>query len=204
MKHSRTRKRFNQPVFVNRGSSILSDQSGDSRNSLPSLVTLDSDAEIQELYDDLSQQQQSYSDCDDNIGLQPPTLEAIQQLLSQLPKTNLTKQAWQALLDKNKHPHGYSTEYFPFWNELCCFLFLGRYDDKLGITRNILDFFIVILKTLQTSGIVSQDYYIPASGAVIEEYWQNLPQVPVCMYIIVILYTNKKWFEACCFFLSLH
>ena len=133
-----------------------------------------------------------------------PSGATVKNHINNLPNNhinNLTKQAWEALLKKNKHPHAYSNDWFPFINGLCTFLFVGRYDPKIGLTRAVVDFIIVIFKSLKQAGIIANDYYVPASGALIEEYWENLPQVPLCLFYFSF---SAEWFEVLLFFLSLH
>ena len=89
------------------------------------------------------------------------------------------KQAYQTLLDHNTTNREASSDWFPFTNELAFFLFIGRYDPDLAITRSITDYFLMILHTMQQNGVIAADYFIPKSASTVEKWWQYIPQPPL-------------------------
>ena len=89
------------------------------------------------------------------------------------------KQAWETLLQQKTSIPDSTHEWFPFPNALYLFLFVARYDPTIVITRNIINFFIKILKTLQQQGVIKPDYNIPSDGIVIERLWEHIPQLPL-------------------------
>ena len=91
------------------------------------------------------------------------------------------KKGWEALLNQKTSIPDASNEWFPFPNALYLFLFIGRYDPSLAITRNIIKYFIKILKTLQNQGFIAPIYKIPSDGSEIERLWEHLPQLPLGM-----------------------
>ena len=89
------------------------------------------------------------------------------------------KQAWVNLLQQETDIPGATYEWFPFPNALYLLLFIGRYDPTLAITRNIINYFIKILKTLKQQGFISNNYKIPGDGSEVERLWSHLPQLPL-------------------------
>lgn len=89
------------------------------------------------------------------------------------------KLGWQTLLQQKTAIPNSTRDWFPFPNSLFLFLFVGRYDASLGITRNVINFFIKILKQLQHEGHLDASYQIPGDGSEIERLWTHLPQFPM-------------------------
>ena len=77
--------------------------------------------------------------------LQWPTAQQVLEKIQQLPNNHPIKDAWTSLLSFEKKYQNSSNDWFPFINELCLFLFIGRFDAKLGITREIMNFFLIQL-----------------------------------------------------------
>ena len=89
------------------------------------------------------------------------------------------KLGWQTLLQQKTAIPDSTRDWFPWPNSLYLFLFVGRYDASLGITRNVVNFFIKILKQLQHEGHLDVSYKIPGDGSEIERLWTHLPQFPL-------------------------
>lgn len=111
-----------------------------------------------------------------------PTGAQVRNFIEQEANPNDDKEiklGWQTLLQQKTAIPNSTNDWFPFPNALYLFLFIGRYDASLAITRNIINFFIKILKTLQDQGHLDASYKMPGDGSEIERLWTHLPQLPL-------------------------
>ena len=108
-----------------------------------------------------------------------PTVQQVLDEMKELDDNNEIKLSWSVLLEQETKGADPGDEYCPFPNELYGLLFLGRYHKNLGITREIITWFIKILKTLRKNGIMKASYKIPSDGSAIERLWEELPELPL-------------------------
>lgn len=111
-----------------------------------------------------------------------PTVQQVLDEMKQLDDDDEIKLSWSTLLKQETKGSVPGDEFCPFPNELYGLLFLGRYHKNLGITREIITWFIKILKTLRKNGIIQQNYKIPSDGSAIERLWEELPELPLGIY----------------------
>ena len=119
-----------------------------------------------------------------------PTVQEVIDEMKKLDDDDEIKLSWSTLLKQETKGADPSDEYCPFPNELYGLLFLGRYHKNLGITREIITWFIKILKTLRKNGIIKASYKIPSDGSAVERLWEELPELPLGIF----------FFLLCCFF----
>lgn len=109
---------------------------------------------------------------------QNPTSQQIREAISNLSPNDHCRQAWEALLQSAINNNDASDEWYPFINCLCFMLFLLRYHPTLAVSRETMDIFLIILLTLQTQGIIHQNYWIPTCATTIEKWWSYFPTPP--------------------------
>ena len=112
-----------------------------------------------------------------------PTVAQVLDEMKQLDDDDEIKLSWSTLLKQETKGADPGDEYCPFPNELYGLLFLGRYHKNLGITREIITWFIKILKTLRKNGIIKAKYKIPSDGSAIERLWEELPELPLGIFL---------------------
>ena len=117
----------------------------------------------------------------------PPTEEVL-NVIGQLPADDTGRLAWESLLFHDCESTKADPDWYPWRNELCMMLFLCRYDPTFSISRNAIQCFIFILKTLQQNGHLNQRYWIPKHANTVERWWKWLPKPPQSM-----LSYNKKY-----------
>ena len=103
----------------------------------------------------MSDHEQGYYDDDDTDYIysceqnkekwQWPHPKTIIQEVSKLTDDDANRLALETLLKHDIPNTAADTDWYPFRNELL--LFVARYDPKLGITRNIIQYFLKILRT---------------------------------------------------------
>ena len=113
-----------------------------------------------------------------------PPPETIFAKISTLDEHDANRLAWETLLKHDIPNTAADTDWYPFRNELGLLLFVGRYDPKLGITRNIIQYFLKILRTLQANGHITRDYVIPKNATTVETWWKYIPQPPVRLVLL--------------------
>jgi hypothetical protein len=107
-----------------------------------------------------------------------------QQLQSLSDDDNPSREAWQALLDHDKENTNASHRWYPFRNEACFLLWLGRYDPTLTMTRHMLRWILKLLRTLQRNKIIIETYHLPKDPTTIEKWWQYVPTPPKSMFAV--------------------
>lgn len=115
-----------------------------------------------------------------------PPQQALVNALRQLPNDSPNKLAYQALQKHEEWNTKYEhVDWRPFANELAWMLFAGHVDPGLHVTRNILKWVLSMLHTLQTNGIIKQDYWIPRNATTIEQWKRFFPKPPT-RYVCVL------------------
>ena len=118
-----------------------------------------------------------------------PDTRRILNSVDSLPDNDPNKIAWLSLINHNcESKFGDINDWYPFGNELCFLLFVGRYDPDRAITREIITFFCSILHTLKQNGHLNGEYFVPKNGNVIETWWKHLPTPPMRMFFILIVF----------------
>lgn len=142
----------------------------------------DSHDNISEHYNnEINSDTDSYSDSDD---WDFPTPDDVSQEINQLENLNPNKLAWQALLEHDDENSKAHVDWYPWRNELCMLLFLCRYDPTYGMTRNIIQCFLDILRTMKKNGHITANYFIPKDASTVEKWWKFIPKPPIRMLLL--------------------
>ena len=109
-----------------------------------------------------------------------PNTTQILNLINELPDNDPNKIAWDSLINNQEESKNANiNDWYPFRNELCFLLFVGRFDPDRAITRQTMTYFCSILRTLQQNGHLNEDYFVPKNGNLIETWWKYLPTPPM-------------------------
>lgn len=119
---------------------------------------------------------------DEHKGFQMPDQQHLQQELNNLRDDDKSQIAWNSLIKHNKSNKNASYQHYPFVNTACSLLFFGRFNPTLGITRNITQWVLTLLRTLQVEGHLDSEYFIPKDASTIEKWWKYIPQPPLSMF----------------------
>ena len=109
-----------------------------------------------------------------------PNPNVLRDQLSRLPATNESVIGWSALINFNKTNNAANPDWYPFVNEFDFLSFALMNNPKLGVTHQIMNFVIKIMKTLKNNGVIDEEYKIPANALAIVRRWDTIPQPPVC------------------------
>ena len=94
------------------------------------------------------------------------------------------KLAWTSLLEHESWNDEAPNNWRPFDNGLCAMLFLGYVNPELHLTRNVLNWFLAVLHSLQQQGVIKNNYWIPADGTTIERWKRFFPVPPTSVSIL--------------------
>ena len=118
------------------------------------------------------------NDNNNNLPWRWPSSDQVTRVIGQLPDDDTGRLAWEALLHHDCESTKADADWYPWRNELCMMLFLCRYDPTFSISRNAIQCFIWILKTLQQNGHFNGRYWIPKHANTVERWWKWLPKPP--------------------------
>ena len=107
-----------------------------------------------------------------------PDQAELKQRYERLEPSSPSYLAWSRLVNHDVYNKNAELEWYPFQNELCFMLWLGRSDPSLGMTRNMLTWIINLLLTLKMNNHIDNDYFIPTHATTVEKWWRFIPQPP--------------------------
>lgn len=157
--------------------------------------------------------QESYCSTDDEIlsddfkqerepPFDYPNPNQLRNLIDGLPPHDPSKIAWEKLLSHEKENSLAEPDWYPFRNELCLLLWLGRYNPSLNITRSILQYFLKLLRTLQVNGHLNDEYFVPSNATTIEKWWDFIPKPPQGLFVVCHVCFFFCFVYPCTFFIS--